>query len=270
MDQSEFSTQIEFRGAGEYAEFFLRALPAHCVILDCGCGIGSITVGLAADQTTPRLTVGLDHEYTQFHAAVDYSEARRISCLRFVAGDAYHLPFRDCSFEAVLAHSILEAVSEPVALLREVHRVLKPGGIVGAASVEYGGLIVPPDPSGLLHEFYETRERLWIASGIGFPRRGRELRSLLTGSGFQGVSASSRYVSYGTADAVKRFSADRSRECQNSDFVEGVLLYKLASSAMLKKMADAWMAWSTDPAAFLAFAWCNALGWKHLATSSAS
>lgn len=261
-DQSQFIERMKLRSADDYAQFFLRRLENESVILDCGCGAGTITVGLAAHSSSPKAVIGLDRDALAFRPALDYARHHGLSHLRFLAGDVLCLPFRDCSFDAVLAHSVLETITDPLRALREVYRVLRPGALLGAASVEYGGLLLSADPTGLLQRFYETRERLWLAAGIASPRCGRQLRALLTASGFTRVEASARYVSYGTPDAVRQFGRERADECRSDELTNSVLKYGLADAATLRKMADAWIAWGADPNAFLAFAWCDAIGWR--------
>ena len=68
--------------------------------------------------------------------ALDFSpEALRLSRqisgdVRLVRGDALATPFRDASFDLVYHQGLLEHFRDPVRLLRENHRVLKPGGLV--------------------------------------------------------------------------------------------------------------------------------------------
>lgn len=49
-----------------------------------------------------------------------------------VLADGHFLPFRDASFDGVAAQSVLEHVLDPATVVAEIHRVLKPGGIVYA------------------------------------------------------------------------------------------------------------------------------------------
>ncbi len=50
------------------------------------------------------------------------------SNVRFATGDVYALDFDDASFDVVHAHQVLQHLQDPVAALRELRRVLRPGG----------------------------------------------------------------------------------------------------------------------------------------------
>ena len=50
-------------------------------------------------------------------------------------GDVYALPFEDDSFDVTHAHQVLQHVADPVAALREMARVTRPGGIVAARDI---------------------------------------------------------------------------------------------------------------------------------------
>ncbi|KAG1649264.1 putative methyltransferase C1B3.06c [Nymphon striatum] len=51
--------------------------------------------------------------------------------------DAYQLPIEDNSYDIAHAHQVLQHVSDPVALLREMKRVVRPGGIVAVRDADY-------------------------------------------------------------------------------------------------------------------------------------
>jgi len=258
---ANFERLLKKRSAATYEQFLLRWLKPGGTLLDCGCGNGAITVGLAA-ATNARGVIGPDRERNGFHSARDYARAHRISALRFVAGDLFSLPFRDYSFDAAPAHSVLEAVRNPLEVLREIRRVLKRGGLIGAASVHYGGLLIWPDPSGLLSGFYKLRKRWWQAAVVGWPYRGRQLRAILQETGYRQITTSARYSSYGSPNEVRSFGMERARECASGDFGNAVLELGLADEATLGAMEDAWEKWSTAQGSFLAFGWCDAAAWK--------
>jgi SAM-dependent methyltransferase len=96
----------------------------HGAWLDCGCAEGGYTVALA--QFGAASVVGIDPEEGRIE------EARRRADgderLSFVCTSAEVLPFVDGTFDGVLLNEVLEHVADEAATLREIHRVLRPGG----------------------------------------------------------------------------------------------------------------------------------------------
>lgn len=90
-------------------------------LLDVGCGTGWLADHFA-DYT------GLDGSPDAVAAA---AERGRNVALHDVAEP---LPFEDASFDGIVMKDLLEHVPDPVALVREVRRVLRPGGRVFASS----------------------------------------------------------------------------------------------------------------------------------------
>jgi ubiquinone/menaquinone biosynthesis C-methylase UbiE len=256
-----FEQALANRNATTYAAFLLPHLKEGMRLLDCGCGVGSITVGLV-DPVRPGLVVGADRAFGGFRAAVEHARNHDVAGLEFIGADAYAIPFRDDIFDAALAHSMLETLERPSEALREIRRVLKPGGVVGVASVEYGGLLLAGPGVELLERFYDIRQALWLRSGIAIPRTGRHLRSFLVEAGFARVEASARYIAYGNSEAVKGFGMDRAHDCRDPEFGGPVVTLGLADKATLQTIASAWSQWATDPRSFAAFAWGNAIAWK--------
>ena len=85
--------------------------------------------------------------------------ARRYPWLTVVEGDAAALPFEDGAVDAVVMLDVLEHVPEPRAVLTEVRRVLRPGGVV-VLSVPHRGLLAPLDSLNV-YPALQRRFRSW-------------------------------------------------------------------------------------------------------------
>jgi SAM-dependent methyltransferase len=96
-------------------------------VLDVGCGTGKLTAALT------DLTGGSNV------AAVDIADAALAVCReRAPSADvrlasAQDLPFDDAGFDAALAQLVVNLVDDPPAAVREMSRVVRPGGIVAAS-----------------------------------------------------------------------------------------------------------------------------------------
>jgi len=101
-------------------------LGGKCV-LDLCCGPGTLTVRLAATAHRPRCLVGLDFSLPML--ALANRRSRILPGVAYCCGDALHLPFADETFDLVTcAFGIRNFQNLPTGL-RELHRVLKFGGV---------------------------------------------------------------------------------------------------------------------------------------------
>lgn len=145
-------------------------------VLDLGTGIGAMAAELVARFPGIELT------------ALDLSEAQlavaraRHPVARYVRGDATALPFEDQSFDRVHASWLLEHVPDPVAVLREVVRVLRPGGLAHFVEVDNASLRTEP-PLAIVREVMEALDNAQLAAG-GDPYIGRKLRAMFERAGF--------------------------------------------------------------------------------------
>jgi ubiquinone/menaquinone biosynthesis C-methylase UbiE len=98
----------------------------HLTILDCACGRGFyLTYYRRLSQA--RL-VGLELEAEIIHKA--QQNVGHLPNIHLTRANIYSLPFPDEYFDGVILSEILEHIEDDVAGLREVYRVLKPGGVV--------------------------------------------------------------------------------------------------------------------------------------------
>ncbi len=92
-------------------------------VLDIGCGGGLLTNTLAKEG---HVVTGIDLSETSLEIAKAHDQLNQVTYLK---ADAYHLPFKEESFDAVCAMDVLEHVEHPERVIAEASRVLKPNGI---------------------------------------------------------------------------------------------------------------------------------------------
>jgi len=137
LRQKQSDTQAFFAGAAArwdrmrdelYGQGFSRAamlalLPADWIVADLGCGTGKIAADLAG---CVKQVIAVDNSPAMLKAA-----KRRIGDLTNVdlrKGDLEALPIEDGACDAALLLLALTYVSEPLPVIRETARILKPGG----------------------------------------------------------------------------------------------------------------------------------------------
>lgn len=175
---------MRFRTAERSCAFFRHHIRSASRILDCGCGPGSITVGLA--QWAPDgQTVGIDLGTDQLDGARALAGDLGVKNVAFRQGDICDLPFEDDSFDVVFSQTVLFHIPDPEKALAEFKRVLRPGGLVALRDAINASIIIWPDEP-LVRERSRVVRRGAQRSG-GNPDVGRELGTLLHSAGFDDV-----------------------------------------------------------------------------------
>jgi SAM-dependent methyltransferase len=110
-------------------------------LLDLGCGFGRHA--FEAARRGARV-VAVDYSDTElkevgntFGAMADAGELDAGACLGAVQGDATRLPFADEAFDRVIAAEVLEHIPGDAAAIRELARVLRPGGVMAVTVPAY-------------------------------------------------------------------------------------------------------------------------------------
>ncbi|MCC7426626.1 MAG: class I SAM-dependent methyltransferase [Alphaproteobacteria bacterium] len=159
------------RLADPFADFLLAghdgARPRR--LLDLGCGTGALARALAARLPDAEI-VGADIAEPFLAAARAEAAGARI---RFERADAQSLPFASAEFDAAASMLVLNFLPEPERALAEMHRVLAPGGLVGAAVWDFrGGLTmmrVFADTAAALDPEGETFRAAQFAAPLAAP-----------------------------------------------------------------------------------------------------
>ncbi len=104
------------------------------LLLDLGCGFGRHAFEAARrGAAVVALDAGTDEVgevRATLGAMVDAGELAPAARADAVQGDALHLPFADGTFDRVIASEVLEHIPDDVAAMRELTRVLRPGGTI--------------------------------------------------------------------------------------------------------------------------------------------
>ena len=189
------SANIDRRWRRLVAERLRPALGPDSCVLDVACGTGDLA--LAVQEAAPAArVVGADFCRPMLEiAARKSSPAGR--AIPFVEGDAMRLPFAEKTFDAVTIGFGLRNLSSVEGGLRELFRVLRPGGV--AAVLEFSCPVVPGFRA--LFQFYFSRVLPLIGGAVSgsrgayaylpdsvsrFPDQ-RRLAGMMCGAGFEEV-----------------------------------------------------------------------------------
>jgi SAM-dependent methyltransferase len=214
-------------------------------VLDVGCGPGTITVDLAR-IVAPGRVIGIDRAAEIVADAAAYAREQNVEAT-FEPGDVYALRFPDASFDIVHAHQVLQHVADPVAALREMRRVLRPGGLVAARDGDYASFAWAPR---------DVRLDRWLAiyrevarRNGGEPDAGRFLKRWALDAGFTDVRASSSTWTFADAESCRWWADLWADRISISPLAEQAITYGLAMQDELDDIARAWRAWAEQPGA---------------------
>jgi len=211
-------------------------------LLDVGCGPGSLTVDLAA-RVAPSRAVGLDASPAPLDEARALA-AREQVAVEFAVGDVYRLEHADASFDVVHAHQVLQHLTDPVAALREMARVCRPGGLLAVRDVDYAATTWFPANPGLDRwlDLYGQ-----VARGNGAePDAGRRLLSWAHAAGLRDVAATTSAWCHATPAERTWWGSSWAGRATASAFAEQAVASGLATTADLEAVAAAWLEWAAS------------------------
>jgi ubiquinone/menaquinone biosynthesis C-methylase UbiE len=225
-------------------------------LLDVGCGPGTITVDLAR-RVAPGQVIGLDRVEEPLESARTDAASAGVDNVTFQTGDAYALPFEDDSFDVVHAHQVLQHLTDPVAALREMRRVTRPGGLVAVRDADYAAFTWWPALPGL-DDWLELYRAVARSNGAE-PDAGRRLLSWTHAAGFADVTPSASVWCFATPADRTWWSSSWATRATSSDFARQAVERGLATEQRLADIAATWTAWGAHPDGWLSIVHGEAL-----------
>jgi ubiquinone/menaquinone biosynthesis C-methylase UbiE len=185
-------TRLEARGKHpRFADMMREYLDAMAIdsarsVLDLGCGTGVAARAIACRPAFSGQVTGIDRSPHLIGAATRLAHEDGVGrTVEFRAGDSHTLELRDAEFDAVVAHTLFSHLDDPRSVLREIVRVLKPGGKVGIFDGDYASLTFATDDPA---EGKAADEAI-ISAIVTNPRVMRQMPHLLREAGLQLIAA---------------------------------------------------------------------------------
>lgn len=166
-------------------------------VLDVGCGIGHWGQLLASVLPKNVNVTGIDQEKTSLLKAAERAQQQNLSNrFHYQLGDATSLPFSNALFDMVTCQTVLIHLKDPKLGLKEMLRVLKPGGLILVAEPNNfadcaiaSNLTQNLTVDEVMHrlKFNLLIQRGKKALGLGFNSEGDLIPGYLTQLGFENI-----------------------------------------------------------------------------------
>lgn len=238
------------RTAQDSAAFLLPHIQANHTILDVGCGPGTITADLAALVPQGHI-IGSDAVESVLDQARQYASSRGLTNITFQKVDANDLPFQDNSFDIVFCHQVLQHVKDPVAILKEMRRVAKPGGLVAAREADYKSFAWYPETPEIA-QWADLYQKVAKANG-GEPNAGRYCHVWARQAGFKTDEIDATWDSWRyTGQRVTQFAQSWTGRILQPGFSGTAVRKAFATEEEIKNVSEGWKKWADEEDAFFA------------------
>ena len=213
-------------------------------VLDVGCGPGTITVDIGA-RVAPGHVLGIEPSAAPLDGARALAGRAGAGNVTFALGDVYALDAPDDSFDVVHAHQVLQHLGDPVAALREMLRVCRPGGVVAARDADYAAMTwYPADPR--LDRWLAIYRA--VARGNGAePDAARHLLSWAHAAGADRVVPSASVWCYATPEQRGWWGGLWAERIVASSIAQQAVEGGYAGADELADIAAGWLEWAAHP-----------------------
>ncbi len=255
----EFVETMRRFTAQKNAAYLLPYLRPGLRVLDFGCGPGTISVGLA-QAVSPGELHGVDMEESQIDLARSVAEAGGQTNTIFQVADVSDLPFEDDYFDVAHCHNVLMHVPDTDAVLTEVMRVLKPGGIIGCREMICESSFTVPD-FGILRKAWDMFEDI-LATDDAHPQMGKELKGRLIKAGFANIRMNATFDMFDSVEEIEFIHRLIYGWFLSPSLRERAIGYGVTTRKLADDIAVAYEKWRKDPGAVLAVGYGEAIGNK--------
>lgn len=216
-------------------------------IIEVGCGVGAQSEILLKKFEHLHID-GIDSSAKQITRAkkhlASYIKQKRV---KLQTGDALNLPFEENIFDGAFVCWLLEHVSEPVGILKEIHRTLRPGGKVICNEVMNSTFFLHPYSPATMTYWFQFNDHQWSIKGDPFV--GAKLGNYLTQAGFRNIKMNPRIVHCDSRDTKQRaIIVDYWTDLLLSG-APGLLKAKKVTASLVKEMESELKALKKDPTA---------------------
>lgn len=232
-----------WRTAENSAAYLLPHLKSGDTILDVGCGPGTITADLAR-RTSPGRVTALEITEAALNLAKAEIAGRRLNNVDFTVGDVHDLDFADHTFDVVHAHQVLQHLADPVAALREMRRVTKPGGVIAVRDSDYAAFTWFPE-SPALDQWLALYQTVARANG-GEPDAGRRLLSWAHAAGLSDITPTASTWCFATPEDRAWWGHMWADRIVKSDMATQARATESATEEDLQRISRAWRTWAAD------------------------
>ncbi|HEY3727116.1 MAG TPA: methyltransferase domain-containing protein [Solirubrobacteraceae bacterium] len=238
-----------WRTAENSAGHLLPHLRSGLTLLDVGCGPGTITSDLAA-RVAPGTVIGVDRESAVIAEATRSLDESSLGNVQFKQADVYSLEFDDQSFDMVHAHQLLQHLTDPVAALVEMRRVLRQGGILAVRDSDYGGFVwAPADP--LLDRWMQLYHDVCRHNGADADA-GRHLLAWARAAGFDEIVPTSSTWTFADATTRRWWGGLWAERVIRSSLADQAVNYALSTEHELQAISRSWLRWAEQDDGFFA------------------
>ena len=239
--------------------YFAGRLKPGMNVLDCGCGPGTLTLGLA-QAVDPGQATGIDIEPGMVDRANALANEGGIKNVEFRVDDITDLSFPNDCFDLVFVSAVLEHLPVPVVALKEIRRVLKPGAVTVIINTDWGDPLISPE-SDDIRRFFELFEAGFNRYG-GSLNRGRHLRLMMREAGLDVTEFQAYYGSSGTPVTIQYTVGGYISWMKNFRIFDEAVSLGDVDRSTLDKMEENMLKWADNPEAFIAVGRCTAIGVK--------